>query len=133
MTALWDRELAFGSLGEEVAAGQLAWWLGNPERLRVEVKTKRIPDLKLYVEHTNARTGEPSGIRVTEADLWHTIIALGRQPSLLGAIGIVIPVPLLRLALAAGLGAEVEHSASSTPTRGRLVHLGSLLNYWASA
>jgi hypothetical protein len=103
----------------------LAWALRHPDCIREEVKTKRIADLSFYVEHTNT-SGAPSGIRVTTSDLWWELI----EP--LG-IGVVIPTPLLRCAVLAGLGEETAHRTGRTPTQGRLLSLPELVRWGVGA
>lgn len=122
----WDYQLVFGTPEEARSATRLAWLLKHPDRISVEVKTKRIPDSRFYIEHTNTTSGEPSGIRATTSDLWWSLI----EPV---GIAVAFPTPLLRSAILDGIGREIPHRTGRTPTQGRLISLDQLIRWGVGA
>ena len=119
----WDRDLAYGQQGELYWDDIFAWFArGNGRR---EDKRKRRLDLYFYVETEcdKGRTGryEPSGISVSEADIWTYLI--GET-----GLGVVIPTRLLKEAVRHPTARRVEERDGSCPTRGLLVHLAAMLD-----
>ncbi len=118
----WDRDLAYGRQGELLIGGYLEWIArGNG---RVEVKRKRRLDAFFYVETAcdKGRTGvyEPSGIKVTEADVWAFVIADT-------GLTLLVPIDLLRASCSHTSAQQVEERDGSCPTKGYLVSFAAML------
>ena len=116
----FDIDFKYGRQGELLVAEYLDWIAaGNG---RVEVKRKRYLDMNFYVEQEcdKGRTGTytPSGINVTDADMW--VYVIGNT-----GIALCIPTPVLREAIKHGYPKEAQEG--SCPTKGTLVHMGAIL------
>ncbi len=119
----WDITLPYGIRGEEIASGTIRALRDGG--VRIEVKRKRRPDNRFYVEleHDPGRTGRyrPSGLSVSESELWAFVIA---------DTDVVVFVPAVRLRAAIfelGWGSAVEETDGDCPTRGRLLSFGQLI------
>jgi hypothetical protein len=114
----WDIDRGWGEDGEEIVRGL--------SRYTVEVKRKRRPDELLYIElqQDPGRRGEyrPSGFAVTKADYAAFVV---------GDTGCVIflPASLIGWALARDIGIDASETDGGNPTTGRLMRLGTLLQY----
>lgn len=114
----WDLDRGWGEDGEEIVK--------RLSRYRIEVKRKRRLDEMLYVElaHDPGRRGEyvPSGFAITKAEYGAFVV---------GKTGCVIflPAGLIRWAVDRGMGIETGEDEGDCPTRGRLMRLGTLLQY----
>ena len=119
----WDRDLEYGRQGE-LQIGEYLQWIADRNG-RVEFKRKRRLDFELYVEEEcdKGRTGkyEPSGINVTQADVWAYCIADT-------GITIFVPTWRLRVALNHKSTRYCEEKDGDCPTRGRLVNLAAVLS-----
>lgn len=92
--------------------------------LRAEVKRKRRPDSKFYVEleHDPGDKGVyvPSALSLTEAEVWVYTIADTD-------VHVLFPTNRLRTAIQLDLGHPAEQPWGSCPTRGRLVSFLDIL------
>ena len=118
----WDIDLPYGKQGECQLGDYLTWIAeGNG---RVEVKRKRYLDVEFYVEtHCDkGRLGDyrPSGITVTEADMWAFVIADT-------GLALCVPTELLRAAILHPTARAKEEEDGTCPTRGMLVNVGAML------
>ena len=120
----FDIDFSYGNVGERLRETHYAWIMDGSGK--VEVKRNRYLDLHLYVEQScnKGRGGcyEPSGINVTEAEVWDYVIADT-------GICLSIPTRTLRRAMN-GLGAQAaEEEDGDNPTRGKLVALQTILEH----
>ena len=116
----FDIDLKYGRQAELLFGDYLDWIAaGNG---RVEIKRKRYLDMNFYVEQEcdKGRTGAytPSGINVTDADLWVFMI----QDT---GIALCIPTSILRSAMQHGYPKQAQEG--NCPTKGMLVHIGAIL------
>lgn len=107
-------ELLFGSLLEQMAAGQV----------RIENKRKRREDGTFYIEyeHDPYRRGRyiPSGIGICSADYWAWLI---------GNTGlyVLVPTETLRDVIRRRIGRSAAEDDGDNPTHGRLLTLDDLI------
>ena len=119
----FDHDLPYGKQGEFVVAGTIDAL--KRDLCRIEDKRKRRLDNKFYIEieHDPGRQGtyQPSGLSVTDSDLWAFVI---------GDTEVVVVVPAQRLRAAIfelGLGKRVEEADGSCPTRGVLLDFNQMI------
>ena len=118
----FDIDLPYGQQGELLLKTYLEWIAdGNG---RAEVKRKRYLDLEFYVEQfcDKGRRGvyEPSGINVTETELFAYVIADT-------GIAVCFPSDLVRAAVLHPAARDKECVEGNCPTRGKLVHFAGFL------
>jgi hypothetical protein len=117
----WDIDYAYGRQGELLVGGLLEGI--RTGSLRTEVKRKRVRDLWFYVETEHnpfGRGWEPSGIGRSTADYYAFVV--DRTDAV-----VLVPTARIRRAIALGLGDAKECRDGTCPTRGRLIHLNTLL------
>ena len=118
----FDLDLKYGQEGERRIAEFFEWIATDSGR--VEVKTKRYIDHKIYIEtHCDkGRTGvfQPSGINVTTAAIW--AICVGDT-----GVFLAIPTTALVMMLDDPSSTDKKEHDGSCPTRGKLINFCVLL------
>lgn len=118
----FDLDLSYGQKGETLI-GTFLEWIGTANG-QIEVKRKRILDLKFYVEtHCDkGRRGNyaPSGILVTTSTAWAFVLGDTN-------ISLIVPTVELRAMLDDPSTQDKEERDGNCPTRGKLIDLAVLL------
>lgn len=119
----FDIDLPYGKQGELQLETYLEWVAARNGR--AEVKRKRIIDLEFYIEQfcDKGRRGqyEPSGINVTETELFAFVIADT-------GIAVCFPSALVRAAVDHPSARDKECVDGDCPTRGKLIHFAAFLS-----
>ena len=122
----WDRDYAYGVQGE-LAVDDMLDQLARRQLTR-EDKRKRRLDAMLYIEVEqnpwNRGTWKPSGIEVTESDVWTYKVDDAQ-------VVFVFEVAVLRRAVAEARRRNVSHHCcgGSNPTRGYLLPVGKIIEW----
>ena len=118
----FDIDLKYGQTAEKLIGTFLDWIASDNGQ--IEVKRKRILDLKFYIEtHCDkGRTGEyqPSGISVTTSAAWAFVIGDT-------GISVIVPTSELRTIVEDPSSRDKEELDGRCPTRGKLIDLSVLL------